>query len=148
MTVRSQAGVTLIEMMAVLALAAILLGIGAVYLTPMAAPLKTGTEIVEAAFRQARGRAIATTTAYRVRPTSATEIVGEFAPSCGAGTWTDEPKIYRELPEKATFTSQVWSVCFSPRGVASSNVVVTITHPDFGSRQVEVMLGGAVRILP
>ncbi len=79
---RSHAGVTLVETMAVLAIAAILLAIGAIYLTPMAAPLDTGAEIVEFAFRQARGKAIATTSTYRVRPSSAGEIVGEFAPSC------------------------------------------------------------------
>lgn len=142
-----QSGMTLVETLAVLAIFGILVGMGAVYLTPMEAPLKTGSEILETTFRQARASAIATTSTYRVRPSSAGEVVGEYAPSCGSGSWTDEPKLYRDLPEEVTFPDQSWVVCFSPRGVASTNVVVTLSHPELGTRQVEVMLGGVSRVL-
>ena len=142
-----QSGMTLVEMLAVLAIFGILIGMGAVYLTPMEAPLKTGSEILETAFRQARARAIATTSSYRVRPSTAGEVVGEYARSCSSVSWNDEPKLYRDLPDSVTFPDPSWVVCFSPRGVASANVVVTLSHPDLGTRHVEVMLGGVSRVL-
>jgi type IV fimbrial biogenesis protein FimT len=142
-----ESGMTLVEALAVLAIFGILIGISAVYLTPMEAPLKTGSEILETTFRQARASAIAKTSAYRVRPSSAGEVVGEYAASCGSASWIEEPKLYRDLPEEVTFPDQSWTVCFSPRGVASANVVVTLSHPELGTRQVEVMLGGVSRVL-
>jgi hypothetical protein len=39
-------------------------------------------------------------------------------------------------------------VCFNSRGIASGGLVVTVDHPDYNPRGVEVMLGGAVRRLP
>ena len=43
-------------------------------------------------------------------------------------------------------TDSAWVVCFNARGISSNNLTVTLSHPDRGSRQVEVLLGGATRV--
>ena len=53
-----------------------------------------------------------------------------------------------ELPDGVSLDSTAWSVCFGSRGVSNSNVVVGLTHDEYGSRSVEVMLGGTTRIVP
>jgi hypothetical protein len=95
--------------------------------------------------RGARARAVASTSALRVRPETNGSLVGEQAASCSATTWTGEPALDLELPDRVTLTDTSWSVCFNSRGIASSGLVLTVDHPDYQPRRVEVMLGGAVR---
>ena len=48
--------------------------------------------------------------------------------------------------EDVTVEESGWSVCFSRRGVSDANTVLTVTHPEYASRQVEVLLGGLTRV--
>ena len=52
-----------------------------------------------------------------------------------------------DLPANVALSDTSWSVCFNPRGLADSNVTITITYAGGGSQDIEVMLGGAVRIV-
>ena len=145
---RQAAGMSLVELLVVLAVAGIALGASALYLRPMEAPLQTGATDLEGFLRQARGRALATTSAYRIVPSNSRVIEAEFAANCGASTWTSDSGVVLELPRQVTMTDTSWSVCFNSRGLADSNLVVSLTHPSAGSRQVEVLRGGAARVLP
>lgn len=141
-------GMSLVELLVVLAVAGIALGASSLYLRPMEAPLQTGAADLEGFLRQARGRALATTSAYRIAPSNSRVVEAEFAANCGASTWTSDPGVALELPRQVTMTDTSWSVCFNSRGLADSNLVVSLTHPSAGSRQIEVLRGGAARVLP
>jgi hypothetical protein len=144
----SSAGSSMLELLAVLAIMGIGLGIGALYLRPIEAPLRSGGQLLEGMFKQARAKAIATTTAHRVRPFDDRTLVAELASSCSDLAWTVDPRMEVELPEGVTLDATAWSVCFNSRGTSSLNVVVTLEHPDQGQQTLEVLLGGSVRWLP
>jgi len=142
-----QAGFTVVELLVVFAVLGVSLGVGALYLKPAAAPLATSAPLVEGYLRQARMRAMATTSAYRVRPISGAALVAESAGSCLDATWATSSLPDLALTEEVELVETDWSVCFSSRGVSSDNVVITLSHPDFGTKQVEVLLGGTTRII-
>jgi len=138
---------TLPEVLIVVAIMGIMLAIGLLYLKPAEAPLQAGSLLLEGVFRQARLQAIATTSAYRVSPSGTGGLEIEFAASCSDSTWAGAPNGNYELPSDVTLDDTSWSVCFTSRGIATTNVVIQLNHPDFGSRQVEVLLGGTTRVL-
>jgi prepilin-type N-terminal cleavage/methylation domain-containing protein len=138
---------TLIELIIVMAILTIGLGTASIFLKSTENPLKTGTVLVEGSFREARLMAIASTTAHRVSPAGSGGLQMEHAMTCAETTWieTDLPPL--ELPHDVVIENSDWSVCFNSRGVSNNNVVVTLTHPTFGSTRVEVLLGGTTRVL-
>jgi type IV fimbrial biogenesis protein FimT len=138
-------GFSLIELLVTLGIVGIALGIGLMYLAPLLAPVDEAAIELEGVFRHARARALATTSAYRVRPDSATGVRSDTAENCTGGTWTPESTL--AFPRQVTMTDTSWSVCFNSRGLASTDLVVTLTHPEYQTRQVEVMLGGAARVV-
>ena len=138
---------TLVELLAVVAVMGSALVAFALYLQPMEAPLDEATNRLEGLFRVARVRGLATTSAYRVSPDGAGGLRGDYANNCTSATWTRDRALDLELPDEVTLTDTTWAVCFSSRGLASVNTVITMTHPRFGDRQVEVLLGGATRVL-
>ena len=142
-----QAGASLLETLVVVAIIALFVAVTLANLKPAEAPLQTGTRLVEAFILQARSSAIATTSAYRVVPDGAGQLLTEYASSCNDLTWTREPGGSLELPDEVTMTDTDWTVCFGRRGLSSANLTVTLVHPEFGSRQVEVLLGGTTRVL-
>ena len=142
-----QSGFTVVELLVVFAVLGVSLGVGALYLKPAAAPLATSAALVEGYTRQARMRAMATTSAYRIRPVSAAVIAAESAGSCMDEIWAASSIPDLALEEQVELTDTDWTVCFSGRGVSSNNVVITLSHPDFGTKQVEVLLGGTTRII-
>ncbi len=139
---------TVPELLAILALCGILLGISSLGLLRMEAPLDSGALMLDAALRQARVKAMATTAAYQVSPLDDTRLVASFADLCSATVWTLDPKLAVRLPEGVTLSDTTWGICFSGRGQADSNTVLTLQHPETGTRQVEVLVGGMTRVLP
>ena len=115
------------------------------YLKPMAAPLVTAGQNMEGLFRQTRAIAMTNTTAHRIRPKNDHELMVEHASSCAAADWTELRHLELELPDDVTLDATDWMVCFSSRGLASDNVVVTMHHPRNGTRTLEVLLGGMLR---
>jgi hypothetical protein len=131
--------------MGVLAIMGISLGIAALYVAPVKQPLQMGVAQVSSFFRQARLRAMATTSAYQVSGSGTTTVVSKSADSCSATTWTPDDQL--TLPDGVAMTSGSWSVCFSSRGVSSDNIVLTLTHAGYRSISIEVLIGGVTRIL-
>jgi prepilin-type N-terminal cleavage/methylation domain-containing protein len=143
----SEAGITLLEVLVVLAIIGISVGAATLNLEPLESPLQAGTTLLEGFLRQARLNAIATTSAYRVSPTSATELGAETADSCAASTWTTDTTMNLDMPSEVEFDSTSWSVCFSSRGISAGNVVIGLHHDTFGDVDVEVLLGGTTRVV-
>ncbi len=147
-TQRLDAGATLVELLVVVGLLAVAVAIVVVSFEAMATPLRSGGEMVRGALRQTRARAIATTTPHRLRPVSSTTLVVESAGSCSAGPWTLEPRSELVLPHGVSLADTAWSVCYGSRGVAEQSRTITLAHADGESRQLEVLLGGAVSFNP
>lgn len=142
-----QDGFTLVEVLGVLAVFALLVSAAAIYLEPMKAPLRTGAQQVESMIQHTRGRAMATMTPHRLRPLSDQELVVESADSCSSGTWMLEPDLRLVLPDGVRMSDTSWSACFTSRGTAVQNEIVTLAHHDRGTTRLEILLGGAVRWL-
>lgn len=145
---RARDGFSLVELLVVMALAGIALGAAALYLRPMEAPVQTAGEELQGLLRQARARAMATTSAYRVSPATSERLITEFAANCAETSWTTDSGLALTLPRGVTMTDTSWTACFNSRGLADSNLVITLTHSEYGSQQVELLLGGAARGLP
>lgn len=143
-----QHGFSMTELLVVLAIMGLSAAIGSLYLDPMSTPIESGAVQLEGFFRQARLRAMATTSAHRVKPTDGSNLMVETASNCSATTWTTSGDLVQELPSGVTMTDTSWSVCFSSRGISLNNVTVTLTHSKYGTRDIEVLLGGTTRILP
>lgn len=141
-------GATLAELLVVLAVMAVALSVAFLDVRRMEAPLQTGVGLFQSFVRQARARAMATTSAVQISPGDASRLRAGSAANCAATSWTPEPSIRAEMPDRVTLDPTSWSVCFDSRGIADSNVVVTLSHADFGSRRVEILLGGGTRVDP
>jgi len=145
--VREESGATLIELMVVVGIMAIAALTFTLNLRPAEAPLQTATRLTEGFILQARSTAIATTSAYRVVPSDDDTLIVEYADDCDDATWTTEPHTVLDLPDTVSMTATDWSVCFSRRGISSSNVVVTLTDSELDSSQIEVLLGGGIQVV-
>jgi len=144
----SQAGMTMAEVVVAMGIVAMLVGVGSLYLRPMESPIQTGTHMMDGFLRQVRARAMATTSAHRVVPTSPSRLKVEHAGTCLDTAWTLDSRLRLELPRDVTMTDTAWSLCFSSRGIASSNLVMTLDHPLKDPRSMEVLRGGAMRSVP
>lgn len=140
---------TLTEALVVLGITGIILAIGALNLRGLNNPLQNGASQLEGFFKQARAKALATTSAYRVRAETSGRLIAEYANNCNATTWTADSRLVLELPTdvrvSGTNTPTTWPVCFTSRGLADKNLIVTLANAKNQTRQVEVMLGGGVR---
>jgi hypothetical protein len=139
---------SLVELVVVSALLGIVLLIAGLYLEPFEAPVQTGGELIDALIKQTRAKSMAETTVHRIRPLDPDSLVVEHATACSSMAWTLEPRMSLDLPRGVALSATAWSICFSTRGIASDNIVLTLSHPDFPSRQLEILKGGAVRWLP
>lgn len=146
MIIHDEHGMSLVEILVVLALIGLVVGAYSLYLRPVEAALETASAHVEGTLRAARLKAIATTSAYRVRPQDDGRLVAEWAGSCSAASWTDDDGLDLDLPADVRLDSTAWTVCFTSRGVSNANVVITLNHPQHGTRHIEVLLGGTTRV--
>lgn len=142
-----EAGISILEVLVVIAILGLSITVAAVTLEPLETPLEASVTLTEGFFREARLGAIATTSAHRVQPDDAYRLGVQQATSCSGPTWTTVPDMKLNLPEGVTLTDTGWSVCFSSRGISSDNVVLTLQHDVHGSEQVEVLLGGTTRVV-
>jgi prepilin-type N-terminal cleavage/methylation domain-containing protein len=143
-----QSGMTLLELLGVLALIGIVVCAVVVNMQSSGNPLDVSTSLLEGQFRAARLNAIATMSAYRVSPATPSSLRAEKGATCSATTWTVDSSLNNALSTGVTMSPSSWSVCYSSRGIATANVVVTLAHSRYGSRRVEVLVGGASRVLP
>ena len=142
------AGATFVELLVVLTLLGLVAGVTAMYLKPMETSTRDGAKQVEGFFKESRFKAMATTSAYRVRPESSSRLLAETAASCSSATWAADPAFSLDLPRGVTLGETAWSLCFGSRGISSQNLTVTVLQAGRPTRTVEVLLGGTARIVP
>jgi prepilin-type N-terminal cleavage/methylation domain-containing protein len=141
-------GMSMAELLVAMAITALIVAAAGLYLRPMEAPLVSGIALLEGCVQRARAEAVASTSAYRLTPRGPGRIEAEVGDSCATTTWADDPKVSVELPQDVRMTDTTWSLCIDSRGLPGTNLTITLNHPDYGSRAVEVLLGGATRTLP
>ncbi|MGK7912560.1 MAG: prepilin-type N-terminal cleavage/methylation domain-containing protein [Synechococcus sp.] len=148
----SQQGFTLPELLAGVAIVSILLGIGGLTLMNQREPLRTATNDVEGAFKQARARAMATTSACTVQPdpdNPTTALSVQCAPNCAspAGAWVDQPNLDIALDDGVQLANGGWQICFNSRGLSNTAGAANLSLTEDGNTttsQVAVLLGGVI----
>jgi len=141
---RSNQGFTILELLVVIGLVGIMTLIAAVNLRPLENPVYTATHNLAAFMKQARARAVSTTSAYEVRPTSNRQIAAFFGPNCAS---IDDPDntMTLEFSPRVSMPDTDWAVCFTARGLSTNNVNIEVSDGQ-SFRSVEVLLGGVARI--
>lgn len=172
----SYRGFTLIEILVVVMLMGVMAALVAPNIRFGINPLKDTTNRVAGIFKLARVKAMSQTSAYRVRQDSVNQLKVERAKSCfDTSGWTKDISFSTEdlsLNEaediqglakseviqiiSATATNlagitatlgTTWSVCYDSRGVANSNVKLTIKNITKNQQQqIEVFSGGAIQV--
>lgn len=148
-------GFTLLELLIILAIAAILLSVSAMSLRALQRPALSDSRALASAVKAARSNAVASTSAVQMRLDKATRTFSaRKGASCKATTWINLPlSTSVELNPKVVLVAPApadpWQVCFDSRGVADSSP--TLQLRDLNSPTVytlTVFLGGAVKVSP
>jgi len=141
-----QAGMTLLEVMVVLAIVGLAAG-GVAWVTGQAVSggLAAGTNQVRTITRIARTYAMSTTTPHRVVPTSETTIAIEWGGPCddNSATWTALNDEVFELPRGVELSTTSWEVCFTTRGWTTDEHDLVLLE-GASSQELSVLLGGSV----
>ena len=138
-------GFSLLEVVVAISISAVLLGTVAMNYRGLLNPSQSGAATLAAFFKEARARAVSTTSAYRVHPVTPTQVIASYGASCSS-TPTQDTRLILDLPQGVALTDISWSTCFHARGLADSNITVTLIDDHGDTHDVEVFLGGAVRI--
>lgn len=142
----SQAGVTILELLTIMFMMSTISGIAIFSLRAMIAASNNASLDLASFLKQARAQAMASTSAYQVSASTNSKIIVKTAPHCADSGMTIDPRFSLNLRDGATLTNTGWAVCFTSRGLATSNTSITVLDPDGDSRDVEVFLGGAVQV--
>lgn len=140
-----QQGFSLLELLVVLLVVGITLGTTIMNLGRLNNPLQNGSAQLVSFLKQVRARAVASTSAYRVIPISATQLTTQFGTTC-ANASTDDPALQLSLPSGTSLSAVDWEFCFTTKGRADSNLELTVREGG-RVRRIEILLGGAVREL-
>lgn len=140
-------GFTVIEILAVTAIAAITTALTASYLRSLENPLESSTREMTGLFKLARARAVSSTSAYQILPTSSNQIVAQYANTCDDTVWTNDVQLGLELDDPISVTTG-WSVCINSRGTVStmptSDIIINSSADSGGSAELVVYIGGLV----
>lgn len=145
-SVACEAGFSLIEMLFTVSIIGILLSTSISNLMVLERPLVSAASNTAGFLKQARAKAVATTSAYRVFPSDTGTVNVQSGLNCDAAA-TDEQALNMELPSDVYFSDTDWEICFTPRGLADDNVVINLQDVGGQSKQVEIYVGGAIRLL-
>lgn len=141
-----QNGFTIIELVVVLSMFSIILGMAIVNLSELVNPVENGAASIMAFMKEARARALSTTSAYTVYPTSTRRVITEYGDTCSDASPVADGSLVIDLPSNVFLSDTTWSVCFDSRGFPDANVTVPVVDIYEGTRTVEIFLGGAVRV--
>jgi Tfp pilus assembly protein FimT len=143
-SVTSEGGFSILELLATFVITSIMLGIVALDLKAFHQPALAGASEFAGFVRRTRAKALATTYAYTIEPSSATNIITTYGTSCSSTTQTRDRALTMTLPDMAAFTTTGWHICFGARGVSEDSAMLSI-HDGRDTTTVEIAAGGAVR---
>lgn len=138
-------GYSVFELMVVVGLIATLLSVSGSQLQNLNNNSVNGAAQLAAFIKTVRARSLATTSAYRIQPTSNTTVNVTYGADCEVGTAHTPSELELELPAGAILADDTWALCYTARGIADANAVVEIFDLDNQYKQIEIYLGGAVR---
>ena len=142
-----QKGVTLVELVGVLALLGVGLGTAALLGAGPKFPLGDATEDVATLLHGARLQSMAGAEAYRVVAADSDSLIAQRASRCDDASWTDVPGLAVDLASGVN-ASLTGTLCFGPRGMASDNGRVRLTDGNGSTQDIEVLLAGTLRMSP
>lgn len=143
------AGFTMMELIVVLFITIVVATTAIPTLAALKNPLDDGIATTLGIIKQTKAKAIATTSAYRIKASSNNHIYTEYLSKCSAsGNATADTKLTLDLPIGVALTSYAWSICFDSRGFAQTSQNITLYDQNGKMRTIEVFLGGATRIQP
>ena len=111
-------------------------------------PLQEATSSSLGFLKQARARALETTSAYQVYPVSTTQLGARYAAQCASEDWIVDPSLQLELSDTVSLAETGWEVCFTSRGLASGANTFTLQNSEGDQEFIDIFLGGAVRQQP
>lgn len=141
----SESGMSLVELMVVVAVSSLLIASGVSNLKELESPLNDASFATVHYLKLARATAISRTKAVVVTRSSSSRLTSAEADNC-ASSQTDIDSLILDLPGGATFTSSGWTICFTQRGFAESAVSFPITAGS-DSKTIQIALGGGIREL-
>jgi prepilin-type N-terminal cleavage/methylation domain-containing protein len=111
-------GLTLVELVVVLAVLAVASGIMALNVRPFYNPLQDALSRTEGFVKQVRSKAMATTSAYRIT-LEGNRLKAAYASTCRSTSFTEDLALQVEIPPEVavTFTPQGGVPCFNSRGL-------------------------------
>ena len=136
-----------IELLVVLGMVGIFMMMAVSNLHELDDPLLNSSAQLVGYLKQVRAKAFASTSAYTISPSSATQIQAEFSNKCSDAVKTADPKLTIDLPSGAFLSDTGWELCINSRGLPDQNLVMDLENYQSQTRQVEIMLGGAVRVI-
>lgn len=146
---RGNEGFSVAELLVVVSLFAIGMATVVTNLRVAENPLHSATNLTESYFKVARAKAISTTSAYLIEQISATELQVRVGTNCDdAPVGAVDTELALELPTSTFifYAGGPISVCYSARGLADDAFTFFVQDASGGSRSVEVLLGGALRV--
>ena len=153
---RNSSGLTLIELLVIVAILGVTIAVAGMSLRAFGNDLQNAASETSAFFKQARIKAISTTSAYRVVFESDTKLRAEHAVFCDKDeTWEHDISLDLVLREdivmdQSGFQAGEVLVCFNSRGITDDsypeNPEVILKDQNGLEKVVEVYKGGGVVI--
>lgn len=151
-----EAGFTLFELLVTLFFIAIIAGGATFQARNLSDPIQNQTAITLGFIKQVRARAISSTSAYLIYPTSSTHLAVARGTACPA-TMPANPSslvpssftadtLNVNLTEKVTFVSTTWGACVTQRGLFTGAASVQLIDPDGKTKTITIFLGGATKV--
>lgn len=141
----AQSGYSMIEIIVVMAIAAVVMGTAISNLKELNDPLSNASFSLGHYLRLARSRAISQTLAIQLQPSGSNRIVASSADSC-SGTMTPMSDLSFDFPTGSRMVSTTWTICFSSRGFTPQEVEFDIQGDTSLTKTVSVALGGGSQI--
>lgn len=139
-------GFSVLEVLVALLISGVLAGMAMLNARALYHPSSGAAESLANFIKAARSKALATTSTYTIVPVSSTVIKTTVSTSCSSTTQEDDLDLVLEFEDGASLDDTNWSICFSSRGTSNSSATISVSD-NYGSGQVQVVLGGGTRIL-